>query len=218
MKYLWWTLGIVSTAVVTRELWLAFVTRRARRRTVFSLAQQRAQQLGKPLIVVGNPAGGIIMQFFGPDYTCGSICVDATGCPGCETQVVGRLEDVLPHMDANSAVVFVSNALEFVDDIVFVANQLDRISGGNLFITHTESASLTGWFWPGAKRRILFAPPESPDLIYKTLPWHPEPQSAPLYVISLPNVRQRLVGVLPQPVVPPPGVSSVIDTDGFEVD
>jgi hypothetical protein len=215
MKGFWWALGLLTTAILAREAWLALVVRRGRRRTVFALAQGRARVTGKPLVVVGNPAGGVVMQFFGPDYECGSICVDLNGCPSCETQIVGRLEDVLPRLGDASAVVFVANALEFVDDISLVALQLDRISGGDLFITHVESASLVGWFWPGVKRRILFAPPESPDLIYKTLPWHPEAVSAPLYVVELPGTRRRLQGGAPAPLGPVTRpMQGVIDTEG----
>lgn len=216
MKGFLWTLGLISAAILAREAYLALVSRRARRRTVFQLAQDRARATQKPLVVIGNPAGGVVMQFFGPDYECGSVCVDPNGCPTCETQIVGRLEEVLPHMADNSAVVFVANALEFVDDISLVALHLDRISGGDLFITHIESASLTGWFWPGVKRRILFAPPESADLVYKTLPWHPERTPAPLYVIELPAARRRLGGsVVAAPAAPP--FSGVIDTAGESI-
>ena len=216
MKGFLWTLGLISAAILAREAYLALVSRRARRRTVFQLAQDRARATQKPLVVIGNPAGGVVMQFFGPDYECGSVCVDPNGCPTCETQIVGRLEEVLPHMADNSAVVFVANALEFVDDISLVALHLDRIRGGDLFITHIESASLTGWFWPGVKRRLLFAPPESADLVYKTLPWHPERTPAPLYVIELPAARRRLGGsVVAAPAAPPP--PGVIDTAGESI-
>ena len=219
MRYLWWTLGIVATGLITREVWLAFVTRRQRQRTVFSLAEDRAKAAGKPLIVVGDPSQGLVVRFLGPTYKCGRVCVDTHGCPACETQIAGKLEDVLPRMESNSAVVFVANALEHVDDIALVATNLDRISGGDLFITHVESASLVGWFWPGTRRRILFAPPEGPDLVYRPLPWHPEAKAAPLYVVELPASRRRLGGgvtaVETAPVTAP--TQGVIDTAGWEV-
>lgn len=219
MRYLWWTLGIVATGLITREVWLAFVTRRQRQRTVFGLAEERAKATGKPLVVVGDPARGIVVRWFGPTYQCGRVCVDTHGCPACETQIAGRLEEVLPRMETNSAVVFVANALEQVDDIALVATNLDRISGGDLFVTHVESASLVGWFWPGTRRRILFAPPEGPDLVYRPLPWHPEAKAAPLYVVELPASRRRLGGGTTQveaaPVTAP--TQGVIDTAGWEV-
>jgi hypothetical protein len=209
----------VATGLITREVWLAFVTRRQRQRTVFGLAEERATATGKPLVVVGDPARGIVVRWFGPTYQCGRVCVDTHGCPACETQIAGRLEDVLPRMETNSAVVFVANALEHVDDIALVATNLDRISGGDLFITHVESASLVGWFWPGTRRRILFAPPEGPDLVYRPLPWHPEAKAAPLYVVELPASRRRLGGGTTQveaaPVTAP--TQGVIDTAGWEV-
>jgi hypothetical protein len=223
MKYLWWTLGIVATGIVTRELWLAFVTRRQRQRTVFALAEERAKLTGKPLVVVGDPQQGILVRFLGPTYQCGAVCVDTHGCPACETQIAGRLEDVLPRMADNSAVVYVANVLEQVDDIALIGANLDRISGGDLFITHTEPASLTGWFWPGMRRRILFAPPEGPDLVYRPLPWHPEARTAPLYVVELPRAKRRLVGGVPvqvqvqEPAAGPAGVRGIIETTGWEV-
>jgi hypothetical protein len=223
MRYLWWTLGIVATGLITRELWLAFVTRRQRQRTVFGLAEERAKATGKPLVVVGDPSRGVVVRWFGQTYQCGRVCVDTHGCPACETQIAGRLEDVLPRMESGSAVVFVANALEHVDDIALVATNLDRISGGDLFVTHVESASLVGWFWPGTRRRILFAPPEGPDLVYRPLPWHPEAKAAPLYVVELPATRRRLGGgavVTPTPAGVEPSTAptaGVIDTTGWAV-
>ena len=53
MRYLWWTLGIVATGLITREVWLAFVTRRQRQRTVFGLAEERAKAVGQRVFEVG---------------------------------------------------------------------------------------------------------------------------------------------------------------------
>ena len=71
MRYLWWTLGLVATGLITREVWLAFVTRRQRQRTVFSLAEDRAKAAGKPLIVVGDfntPPDSAIYRSFWSEY------------------------------------------------------------------------------------------------------------------------------------------------------
>ncbi len=112
------------------------------------------------------------------DYDCGDECLDLTGCPNCEgiRRYKGRAEDILPTLPGNSRVIFVSCVLSVVDDIDLVNKELFRIAGSpdNLFVAYVEPWSVAGWVYPGIRRRILSAPPETPYIRTVTLPWKQE--------------------------------------------
>lgn len=159
-------------AIAARETYLALGPRRRRRREVFAAAQARARELGKPLVVVGAPAGGFV-NILATDYGCGDLCVDLDGCVGCERAAAGRAEDVLPFIPDGSAVVFVSCTLEYVDDVDLVWRELRRIAGTDVFVVGVEPWSLTAFLFPGAQRRLLSVPEpgSSGSLRYRPLPW-----------------------------------------------
>lgn len=168
-------LRLALGGVIAYEVYLSFGPRRNRRRKLWELAQRRAAQTGKPLVVVGDPDGGVINRLAGRDYECGKLCIDLVGCSNCPEHVTGRLEDVLPTMPADSAVIYVSCTLEYVDDMPQVTRELERVSGGDLFVATVEPMSLTAWLYPGGKRRIFSAPPAG-DFKWKPLPWARAPK------------------------------------------
>ena len=147
----------VGVAVTAWELYLATVARKQRLRDTFNLALQRAQQTGKKLVVIGDPFGRFLARSLGADWDCAGECtfIDA---PSFRDRA------------ANSAVVFVAFELERVEDARATVAQLQRVSGGDLFIAGTEPYSLLAWL-PGRKRRVLTAPPKTPYIEVKALPW-----------------------------------------------
>lgn len=164
-------LGLFAGAIALWELYLALGPRRVRRRQTYERAMLRARELGRPLVVLGAPAGGAVNGILGPDYGCGDLCVDLEGCPGCPTATTGPAEAVLAELADDSAVVFVSCTLEYVDDVEQVWGDLQRISGGELFVVTVEPLSLTAWFYPGAQRVITAPATPLLPLRYKALPW-----------------------------------------------
>lgn len=164
-------LGLLGGALLLWELYLALGPRRVRRRRTYEEALLRARELGKPLIVLGAPSNGAVNHALGPDYGCGDLCVDLLGCQGCRNTAEGPAEAVLPTLDTDSAVVFVSCTLEYVDDVDLVWDELLRVSGGELFVVTVEPVSLTAWFYPGAKRVLPMNTSPSVPLRYKALPW-----------------------------------------------
>ena len=97
------TLGLLAVSEVAAAL-----LRQRDRRTTFSAAQARARELGRPLVVVGDPHAGAWTSMM-PAYGCGDTCVDINGCPGCQTShtvdlaaahATGHLRDEL---DADTA-------------------------------------------------------------------------------------------------------------------
>lgn len=130
-------------------LWEAFWwARRANLRSAtYKAARQRANELGRPLIVVGAPDGGVTAG-----YPCGDVTIDMapSKCPGA---LQLDITEPLPFMD-DSYVVVVMCVLEYVDDVEAAIAELTRISGGNLYVVRVEPWTLTSIFYPGARRTL----------------------------------------------------------------
>lgn len=145
----------VGVGVGAWELYLATVLRKQRLRDTFNLALQRSQATGKKLMVIGDPHGRFLARTLGPDWDCAGNCSD-----------IPRLAD----LGANSSVVFLAFELEHTPDVRGAVAQLQRVSGGDLFVAGTEPYSLLAWL-PGRQRRVLTAPPKTPYIEVKALPW-----------------------------------------------
>jgi len=167
-------LGLVGI-VLLNELRIALGPRRLKRQHIYQQAVAAAARLNKPLMVLGDPDGGIVNRFIGRDYGCGAICTDLRGCDTCPIAIKGRAEDILPKFKNNSHVIYASMVLEYVDDYARVVRELQRVSGGDLFITTVEPNSVTAFLYPGAQRRILNAPPTSESIVAAELPWGNNP-------------------------------------------
>src|SRR5580765_7846903 len=80
-----WTAFGVSAIMLARESYLVFGTNREERRQLYEAAVKRAAELGRPLIVLGDPDGGLLHHTLGRDFQCGMICIDPKGCGECGT-------------------------------------------------------------------------------------------------------------------------------------
>lgn len=164
-------IGPVGTALAAWETaW--YLRRRYERAANFQVAQDRATELGRPLVVIGDPQGGITWD----DYGCGDIAIDLTGCPSCGDR--GHRADIcepgaIP-LKNDSAVVYVSCVLEYVTDFQAAVREILRVAGSidNVFVTRVEPWTLASVAYPNAQRTvsveaggIVEAPIRSP------LPW-----------------------------------------------
>jgi hypothetical protein len=177
----WTKRGAAATAValVIREAYLGFGPRREHRRAVFEQAQRRAQELGRPLLVLGDPDGGVLNRMLGRQWQCGDVCVDLMGCGICGERVQGRPEDVLQALDDNAYVVYDPGAFAKADDATEMAIQLKRVTGGEVYMADAGPWTLTAFFGPKRKRRI-YEPPQlnaAKAVTYKPLLWHPDPRT-----------------------------------------
>jgi len=168
-KYAKWLL----IGVAAREAYLVLGPMRQRRRDMFNLAQHRASETGKRLIVIGDPDGGIVNRFIGRDYDCGDLCIDTKGCLSCGDYLTGRPEDVLPGLETGSAVIYVSMALESVHNLDKVLAEMERVSGGDVFAATASPWTLTSLFYPGSRRQFTEAPPDQPGFRWKPHYWSP---------------------------------------------
>lgn len=157
--------------LILREFWFVYVLRSQKRKIIFDLAKQKAKETCKPLLVLGNPHADNY-SFSKADYGCGDMCVDLTGCPLCINYTKEKLENYLPKLADNSYVVFASCILEYVDNLPEIKKQLERISGGDLFIVNIEPNSLKTKFFPNLgyvfKRKYVLknCPPYSKGIIF----------------------------------------------------
>lgn len=145
------TLSLVGLGVTAGAELFAAVTRFEARKQLFAAAQRRATQLGRPLLVVGDPDAGLHTRITRA-YPCGDVCVDLHGCPACPVQHVADLtKDRLP-FDDDSAVVFVACVLEYVRDFEAALAELARVAGepGNLFLVTVQPWTVTATLYPGA--------------------------------------------------------------------
>lgn len=138
-------LPVLAAVAAWEGLW--WLGRRDSRTRVYGQARARAEQLGRPLVVVGAPDGGVTAG-----YGCGDTTVDLAGS-ACPNSLAADIARPLPFAD-DSVVVFVSCVLEYVDDYEGSLRELRRISGGELFVVRVEPWTLTAYLYPGAKRTL----------------------------------------------------------------
>jgi hypothetical protein len=180
MKTTFNLLAFLALLVLAWEWLQVAVIRQNRRSLIWAQANERKNQTNKKLIVIGDPDAdnfafdGLRDMLQGGDwrtyaYGYGDVCIDINGCPQVADKpgrsIKADLKDVLPTLATNSAVIFISCVLEYVDDLPTIAAELERISGGDLFIVNMEPHSLKTRYAPNLgysfprKWRIINAPP-----------------------------------------------------------
>jgi len=145
---------VASAALLAAYETTLAVARFRRRERVFAEARARAAQLGRPLIVVGDPDGGAHTRL-SRAYGCGDACVDLHGCPLCPVSIEADVTQTLEEFADDSAVVFVSCVLEYVSDAAAAEAELLRIAGhrDRLFMVYVDPWSITSVMYPGARWR-----------------------------------------------------------------
>ncbi len=188
--------GGVAGLVLGREAWCA-LTHHGMRARLYRQAAQRAAELQKPLFVVGNPSSGLGAMLLGPPHEDGSLLISEAPKPGAQAQLVGPLLAVLRRLPDKAAVVFVTEGLENVPDLPGVLFELDRVSGGELFVAHRNPATIASLLFD--HHRIYSAPPEGvvvryrrkarqlPRIVRGTVDVMREHEPRPDNVIDVPN-------------------------------
>jgi hypothetical protein len=160
---------LVITVIILVLLYESMIgiLRKLNRRRVFRMAKQRAEAVGLPLLVIGDPYNGLMSIATGPDYGCGDLCLDLTGCPRCPVGSKSKLEDACSHLNFDNYVVFISCVLEYVDDLPLIMKYLNRMNPDNLFVVNVEPYSLTAYLYP------YYLTNEEPPkyVIYDCPPW-----------------------------------------------
>jgi len=123
------------------------------RRRVYQAAARRAAELGRPLVVVGDPDAGAHTRLVRA-YGCGDLCIDLRGCPQCHVmQAADLTQGPVPGVADDSAVVYVACVLEYVADPAAALRELIRMAGApeNLFLVFVDALSMTAALYPGAR-------------------------------------------------------------------
>ena len=141
-----------------RIWWRAHVKIRGQTR-IFGMAQSRADATGKPLVVVGDPAApNTFNAWFGAGYGCGDLCVDSNGAPSCPVDKRKRalILDWLLEQADNSAVIFESEVLMYVPvkELKQTINELYRVSGGDLFSSHSNVIDVEEYATTGSRQPV----------------------------------------------------------------
>ena len=118
---------------------LGAMTKLRMQKSVYKRAKKRAEEVQKPLLVIGNPRGGWLNALF-PAYGCGDMCLDINGCE-CKANenpvhIKADLLTQLKSMPSNSCVSFESEVLCYVDNIADVIRELKRVTGDDMFAVH----------------------------------------------------------------------------------
>jgi len=143
-------LALAGGAVAAVGAWEAawWARRRARRASQYARARAEATALGRPLVVVGAPDGGVTSG-----YGCGDVTVDLSGS-SCPNTLQADVTQPLPFA-TDSVVCYVSCVLEYVTGNVQAAIvEIERISGGHVFWVGVEPWTLTSLYVDGAKRTL----------------------------------------------------------------
>ena len=101
--------------------------RKTRKKKIKEMAEKRARETGKPLVIFNNRYNGSI--------------TDYTGTKKVE-EYTGDVVDISKQMADNSCVIIVSETLEYIDsELSKTIERLQAISGGDLYAVNIESTS-----------------------------------------------------------------------------
>lgn len=125
------------------------------RSAAFQMAAERATELGRRLVVIGDPDAGMHTRLMRA-YGCGDVCIDMNGCPGCPITIVADItKGPVADIPDDSSVVFVSCVLEYVSDLNAALREIARLAGRpeNVFVVMVQPWTLTARLYPGARWR-----------------------------------------------------------------
>ena len=113
------------------------------RRKIFNQARQYADNVGKPLLVVGAPK----LRF---NHPCGDVTIDIS--PAMARFCNGEVADVraIPYPDDSFGAAFCSHVLEHlatVDDAGKALDELERVAD-KVFVASPSKSSLSAWLNP----------------------------------------------------------------------
>lgn len=184
-------LGIIVSLCL---IWvtLQFVIQSRRQALLFQQAQRRAKITNRPLVVFGDPKFSIFSsRLFGISRPCGDVCIDTHGCWGCEkTSVRQKIPEILPEIETDSCVGFVSSVLSFIDDqyIETVIYDLQRICGpDNLFVIEPQYYDFRLWM-SGFRRVFLAYPPNDEEFKWINFEDKSQKTEPRNFIEALPNI------------------------------
>lgn len=135
-------IGVLLTGVTAHEGLLQLGELQMRHRT-FNMAQDHANNVKKPLLVIGTPKHAF-------SHPCGDVTLDIDPGNGyCDVEIA----DVraIPYPNEHFGAAFCSHVLEHlatVDDALLALAELERVAG-KVFIVSPHKSSIIAWMYPG---------------------------------------------------------------------
>lgn len=181
-----WTGTVIALIIILVYEIIIGRDRHVRRGTTFQQAQRRARELGRPLIVVGDPHRGIGSNFYywmgnSWGYHIADQLIDTDPCEQCirdPRTIKSELGPALSEQPSDSAVIFISCMLEYIHPLEPTIQEVNRVAGGpsNIFVVYTDRWSLAGISYPGwllgqpeVCNVINSAPPDSTTIEYRAI-------------------------------------------------
>lgn len=143
MNPLYVAIGIIALAQVGS---LAIEQRDRREKS--TRARIYADEVGKPLLVVGAPYGGspLARVLKVGTHECGDVCLDIQGCPECPYSVVSDVRDI-PFPDGYFGAALASHVLEHlptVEDAEMAYRELSRVAD-RVFVASPLRTNIYAW-------------------------------------------------------------------------
>jgi len=114
--------------------------RNYKRYKYYNDAKQKSIEKNKKLLVVGCPNNGGISSKIGNFfniYKCGDLTIDIEKC-NCSNFEQNDLYMSLKNKKNNEYVIFISVTLEYIKDIEKVIKEIERVSGGDIYIVNID--------------------------------------------------------------------------------
>jgi hypothetical protein len=140
----------------------------------YRLALRRARQLGRPLLVIGDPEKGMGSKLW-VAYGHGDVCIDLRPTPGCTQCIEAEAVAFLKQQPTDSHVIFMSCVAEYVPSVTALMQEVYRVAGDwrNVWVVHTKWWAPASYVYDFEGDRstnvLLTAPPDSPETQYKVL-------------------------------------------------
>lgn len=155
--------------------------RHRRRRMLCNMARERAKELNRPLIIVGDPHNGngtyinavIMGQGYGYQVMDDEKLIDLYPCASCQNKpntLKGDLCDELKKLNTDSCVIFVCLTLEYINNLADTVIELYRVTGSyrNLYINYIDRYALSHTLYKhNVNNKIITAPPYSHKIVYE---------------------------------------------------
>jgi len=176
LKNILYILIIVIVLLVLNEIIQGFI-RQKHRQDLYKMAETRAKELNKPLVVFGDPhhgKGSRLYSLFMDNYGCGDETIDLTGAPKCPNGIKSDILDYLKKQKSNSKVIFISCVLEYIDNIDEVIEELLRVAGSNenIFIVTVSEYTFAAYFYKEDEYKalnIIKGPPFYEKITYQRI-------------------------------------------------
>lgn len=148
----------------------------------YQMAVERAQLLGRPLMVIGDPEGGFTdVLTGGRSYGYGDVTLDIHVSADCPNPVEGDLAVTLPEFADDSHVIFSCYTFEYIKDLATLIPHVYRVAGDakNIFVVSGGPYALVSWFeaanfmlpYPASTNVITGAPPTQPTIEFFKKPF-----------------------------------------------